>query len=309
METRQVLLVDAFATEPLSGVPVAVVPGEEWTDSQLRALAGEFGTCGAVGPDSDRLRYVEREGFRAPASAAVAGCTGLLERGLIEAGAYTLAVERPAETTALDVSVETDRETTVAFPTQQVEDVAVSTDEIATALGIDEDALAEVSTDLQPGRTDGFGGTLFVPVDFLQHLGSVSPDSGALASLFEETGTCRVFAFTFDTLEAETDVHARIFTGRERSTAGSTGGTQFTAVSERPASGIASAGCGAYLSGHAAFDPDRERIRVESGHFLDRPATLSVTLADSPLISGRALVVLDGRVAVPEEDDDEIIEV
>lgn len=299
MERRQVLLVDAFADEPLAGVPVVVAPDGEWTDSQLRSVAGELGTCGAVTTDEDRLQYAERAGFHAPASAAVAGCTGLLEQGVIEPGASTLTVEHHGETSEFDVSIGADREVTITVPTQQVEDVGVSTGEIATALGVDENALADVGADLPPGRIGGFGGTLLVPVNFLQHLGSASPPTEALTRLFEETETSRAFVFTFDTLAADTNVHARIFSESEGISAGT----------ERPASGVAAACCGAYLSHHAAFDADRERIRIESGHFLDRPATLSVTLTQTPQVSGHALITLDGQITVPQDDDDEIIEV
>jgi len=44
METREVLVVDAFAAEPMAGTPVGVVPDAGGlTDDQRRAVASELG--------------------------------------------------------------------------------------------------------------------------------------------------------------------------------------------------------------------------------------------------------------------------
>jgi len=49
METRQVLLADAFADEPLGGLAVAVVPdGDGLSGERLRRIAAEFGAAGAL---------------------------------------------------------------------------------------------------------------------------------------------------------------------------------------------------------------------------------------------------------------------
>lgn len=292
METTQVLLVDAFADEPMGGVPVPVVP-ETLSESQLRTVAGEFGASVAVSFDESGLFAVERtEGT--VVEAAVAGCVGLGERDLLEDGEHTLTV-RNGEATGYDVELRRDGEVRVRLPQLEVAASDVSVDRLAPALGVDVAALQDVGADLPVGRLDGFGGALFVPVNFLEHLGNASPDPETLAALLAEAGATRLCAFTFDTLGRETDMHARIFDPDAEGC-------------ERPASGVTAAGCGRHLVANDIFDGDRETLRVESGQFLDRPGSLVTALEERPSVGARGLTALDGSLTVPEDDSDDIIE-
>jgi len=60
---------------------------------------------------------------------------------------------------------------------------------------------------------------------------------------------------------------------------------------------------------HAVFGGERAEIAVESGAFLDRPATVRATVESQPSVGGAALTTLDGDLAVPEDEDDGIIEI
>lgn len=286
MERRDVFSVDAFADEPLSGIGIPVLPdGSTLTDSQLRAIAAEVGAPGLVTWRDDELQHVARTGHGAPVAAGVAGCIGLGERAGLDPGTHTLT---HPDGTASTIELTADRTATVGTE-GTVETAAVGAEEVAAALGLPADAVGDV--DLPVGRTEGAGGTLLVPVVFLEHLGNISPEPGAIESLLGEH--TRLFAFTFDTLVAETDVHARVF--------------EPGAGGERAASGIGAAGCARHLAATNAFDGERDRIRVESGHFCDRPSTLDVTLEDGR-VTGRALLALDGTVLVPPAQDDDIVE-
>ena len=281
METREVRVVDAFADEPLGGVAVPVVPGENsLTDRQLRAVAREFGSPGVVTQRNDELRYVT-DGMATPVCAAVAGCVGLAGDGTIEPGTHTLRTDRGTYTAEL----ETGRRVVVDVPCA-TEPAAVEPSEVATALGLPTEAIADV--DLPVGWTDAVGGSLLVPLVFFEQLGELSPDPATLAKL---PGS-RAFAFTFDTLTPEADVHARAFDadGREWAT-----------------SGVGVAACARFLGTRGAFDDATEWLRFESGRFVDRPATLDGTLDDGR-VAGRGLVTLDGTVSIPSDDSGEIVE-
>jgi len=308
METRQVLLVDAFASEPLGGLAVAVVPdGDGLADTQLRRIAGEVGAAGAVTLRDGGLRYVARHGVDGFVAGAVAGGGALVERGHIDAGSHEMTVERASHGTRertietgsfpdeRTVEVESDRSVAVPLPDQPGEPTTASTDDLAAALGIDVAAIDDVSADLPAARIEACGGTLLTPVNFLQHLSHADPAPGDLAALLDATDAARLCAFTFDTLNADTDLHARFFDP-------AAGGC------ERPASGVAVGACGAHLSRHAVFDGDADAVRVECGRFLDRPGTVRTTLAEKPRVSGTALTVLDGDLGLPPDDDDEILE-
>ena len=295
MQRVQVLLVDAFADEPTGGRTVAVDPAGELSESQRRAVAGELGTSGVVSATDGTLRYTDCDGSRAVVSAAVAGAAGLYDRGAIEPGAYDLRVDGPDDG---PVPVELDERgaVTVELPSQTPERVPVDFDAVGTALGIDDAAMRDVGADLPLAAVDSFGGTLLVPVNFLQHLSGAAPSVGDLATLLDDAGLSRIVAFTFDTLDAETDVHARVF-------------DPTAAGNERAASGVGAAACAAHLSSEAVFDGERADVVVECGQFLDRPGRIRTTVERGPAVGGSALTTLDAELLVPDdESSDDIIE-
>jgi trans-2,3-dihydro-3-hydroxyanthranilate isomerase len=285
METRDLLVVDAFADELLAGVGIPLLPdGSSLTDRQVRAIAQEVGAPAAVTYRDGELRHVPQVGHGAPVAAAVAGCVGLAERDDIEPGTRTLT---HPEGGSSSVELAADRTVTVEAD-QTVGPAGVDSATAADALGLSTEAVTDV--DLPVGRAEGAGGSLLVPVAFLDGLGDISPAPGAIADLLGDDG--RLVAFTFDTLAAGTDLHTRVF--------------EPSAGGERAASGVGAAGCVQYLADRDAFDGEESSLRVESGQFCDRPATLEVAL-DSGAVSGRALLGLAGSVNLPPDDDDDII--
>lgn len=290
MDTREVLSVDAFADEPLGGMGVPVLPGDEsLEDDRLRAVASEFGATGAVERRDGELYHHAREGqaspVTTPVAAAVAGAVSLTERGDLSPGTVTFAGN--ADDTVADVEIAEDRTVTVALE-QETEESSLDAKEAADALGIPTDAIADV--DLPIGRATGAGGSLLVPVSFLENLSNLSPEPGDLAALLDEDD--RLVGYTFDTLAAENDIHTRVFdsTGREYA-----------------ASGVAAAGCGEFLYSQSAYEGEKSHVRVASGRFCDRPATLDASLDDGA-VAGRALVSLDGQLSLPEATSDDIVE-
>lgn len=294
MEKREVRLVDAFATEPTGGRPVAVVDGE--LDAEQRAaVASEFGTSGVVTVD-DGVTYTDCDGSQGVVSGAVAGYAALLDSGAVDPGDHELAVDGHVSPSApFLVDLGADGRVAVEVGSLSPEHAGVEPARIAEVLETDPAALEDVGADLPVGRVEAFGGTVLAPVNFLQHLTGADPGAGALATLLAEQDARRLCAFTFDTLDAETEVHARVFDPVARG-------------NEQPASGVAAAACSAHLAEQAVFDGDREEIRVESGHVVSRPATVTATLSTQPQVSGGALATLSGTLTLPESDDDEIIE-
>jgi predicted PhzF superfamily epimerase YddE/YHI9 len=296
METKSVLLVDAFADEPLGGVSVPVVT-DDVTRDQLRAVAGEFGADGAATYEEGELVYVARQESGGVVAGGVAGWTGLLEADAIEDSDGTLrVVSGEGDEQTYPIEADTERDVRVELPEMTVMESGVPSERMAPALGVTADSIDDVRDELPIGHVESFGGTLFVPVGFLEELSGCSPDRETLLSVLAETEAARVCAFTFDTLARRADIHVRVF-------------DPAVADCERAASGVGVAGCGQYLANHEAFDGDIDWIRAECGHFFSRPGIVETTLAASPSVGGRALTVLDGTVSVPEESDDDIIEV
>lgn len=293
METKSVLLVDAFADEPLGGVPVPVVT-DGATPDQLRTVAAEFGASGAVSL-GEEFRYVERAPADNVVEAAVAGVTAGHDRNRADLGDQMSVLgsdgaeqSYPVEHEAGDVRVE--------VPSQSVDSVSVSFDRLAAVLGVEAAGLENVGRELPVARSTAFGGTLFVPVGFLDDLSNCAPNRDALAAVLTETDTARVFAFTFDTVSRRADLHARVFDPGVEGC-------------ERPASGVATAGCGQYLEQHDAFEGGREAVTVECGRFIDRPATAETTLVPPVQVGGHGLTALETTLSLSEDDGDDIIEV
>lgn len=286
MDTRQVLLADAFAEEPLGGTPVAVLPdGPDLDHTQSERIADELGAAGVVTATEGGLT-VAGAGADRVVEAAVAGGSVLFERGALDAGTHAVEYDGGQRS----VEVMDDGQIGVPVPGREPGDVGVTVDTVAGALGIDPASLRDVGADLPMARA---GDAVVVPVNFFQHLGNATLDVDTLRSLLDGTETDRVVAITFDTLRPEAHLHTRVF----------------TRDGESATSGAGLAACGRLLGTHDVFDDDIDEIRVESGYFLDRPARAVVTLESDPQVRGRALTVLDGEVAIPPGDDDEIIEV
>jgi len=274
-----VLVADAFATEPMAGRPVAVLPGADLTDGQYRAVAEELGATGTLAAEPDGLRAV---GSRADVTVAVAA-GALVERGR-DPGPVTVRGH-----SKLTAELAADGTVTVPLPAVESRPVETTTSEVADALGVDRAALADVGADLPMARVSAGTGYLAVPVNFMQHLGSADPDREWVAGILDETDAEAVYAFTFDTLSAEADWHARVF-ARE---------------GEVAASARAAAATGAYVRRKGALDADRDSLVAASGNFAGRPSSVRVSLTGAgPEVAGRAPTVFDGAVTVPEPDGD-----
>ena len=300
METRRALLVDAFTSEPLTGNAAGLVPeADGLTDEQMQAIAGELNASETAfllsGGDADRrIRYfTPTQEVDLCGHATVASHAWLAEEGVIDDGTHTI------ETNVGVLDVEVDEGT--IWMTQddaEVEEVDVDYERVAAALGADRATLADVGADMPLATASTGLGFLVVPVNFLEAISGLDPDLGAIAELTEELGVTGVYAFSFDALAAESTLHGRMF-------------APAAGVDEDPVTGTASGAVGAYLREVRAFDGELPAEMVfEQGHFVDRPGRVRVRAQSDPVsVGGRAVTALDGSVAVPEPEDDDIIEV
>lgn len=308
MQTRQVFLVDAFASEPTGGSPTLVVLEDETTsDSQLAALTGEFGTEVAalsIAEDSpERLRLSREftadtgEGLdRSPdESLAIVAATALArERDRITAG--TTTVTTPGGERAVELNGDGCIWTEFKNPTP--EQVDVDYDSVGAALGIDSAALRDVGADLPPVRVDAGVDALALPVNFLEHLSGATPDADALSAVASRADVEAICAFTFDTLDAEAACHARTFVPNS--------GAWPRAIGyELPVTPRIVAGALTHVVDRGTIDDATPT--VEQGQFAGRPGQVHVRTG-AMQVGGRAVTTLDGTVTLPESEDGDIIE-
>jgi len=298
MPTRQVLLVDAFAAEPIAGARTGVVPdGTDLDEEQCQAVASELDapTTAFVSESDDADRGIRcySDGGEGPAGAraSVAVHHHLFERGRIEDGEHTVAVDGLVR----DVEVAPDGTVWLNDGPAELRAGDVSHEMVAEALGIDVASLRDVGADLPLTRARTGRSALVAPVNYFEHVSGIDVDPGALVDICERADVEGLYAFTFDTLDGDATLHARSFdaeTGAETTIAGEWAGA-----------------CAAVVRRHGAVDEEIDPIVAEGGHFLDRPGRVTVdTDGETVRIAGRGVTTLDGSLTVPEPTDDEIIE-
>ncbi|MFB6077544.1 MAG: PhzF family phenazine biosynthesis protein [Halarchaeum sp.] len=297
MQSTRALLVDAFTDRPLDGNAAGVVPDADGLDDdQMQAVARELGASEtAFFTESDdaerRVRYfTPTTEVDLCGHATIAGHAHLAADGRIDAGTHTLETN----VGVLDVDVDSDG---MVWMTQRAPDVrraSLDASRVADALDVPEAAFVD---DLPFAVADTGLPFLVVGLDYLSALGDADPDDELLAGLCEDVDAAGVYAFTFDTLGAETTLHGRAFCAP-------------VGIREDPVTGTASGAVGAYLDHVDAFGGEfPDPLVCEQGHYVERPGEVRVRVAGETVrVGGRAVRAFDGEIVVPDSEDDDIIE-
>ena len=299
MDTRRTLLVDAFTVEPLAGNAAGVVPdAEELSPDQMAAVAAELAVSETAfllpSEDADRrLRYFSpTQEVDLCGHATIAAHAHLHEAGAIDPGDHTVETN----VGVLDIAVDDDGTVWMTQNDPEIRRVDAEYDRLGDALGIDPAALRDVGAELPVAVASTGLPFLMVPVNFFEHLSAADPDYDALEALANEHNAAGVYAFSFDALAADSTLHARAF-------------APGLGIREDPVTGTAAGACGAYLREVSAFDGEfPDEMIFEQGHFLDRPGRVRVRVGATVEVGGRAVTALDGRLAIPPGDDDDIVE-
>lgn len=298
MESRRALLVDAFTGEPLSGNPAGLVPDADGLSAaSMAAIARELNASETAflleSSDADRrIRYfTPSEEIDLCGHATVAAGTWLAE----ETGGERFTLETNVG------GIEIERDDGAVWMEGEPADVSridVGHERVAAALGADPATLSDIGADLPLATASTGLAYLVVPVNFMEALSGLAPDFGALAELSEQLDVTGIYAFTFDTLDADAALHGRMFAPR-------------VGIDEDPVTGTAAGAAAAYLRAFEAFDGALpEEMAFEQGHFLDRPGRVRVRARTDPIaVGGAATTALSGTVSVPDPDDDAIIEI
>ncbi|QLG50378.1 PhzF family phenazine biosynthesis protein [Natrinema halophilum] len=298
METTRIVQVDAFTDEPLTGNPAGVVPdADSLSDDQMQSIAAEMAVSETAFLRSSsaaerRIRYfTPTQEVDLCGHATIATFAHLHDEGL-ESGPTTIETN----VGMLEIDVESDGTIWMSQDEPTVGEVDVGYDRIADALGVDRAALEGASADLPPAVASTGLPFLVIPITYLSDVGNAEPDMAAVESLTDAVDATGIYLFTFDALDGESTAHGRMF-------------APGAGVPEDPVTGTASGAVGAYLDHFEAFDDDLpEELRLEQGHYVDRPGRVRVRLHDAVQVGGRGVTALDGSIVVPEANDDEILE-
>lgn len=296
----RVALVDAFTDEPLTGNAAGVIPDAAGlSEEQMQAIARELSVSETAfllpsGSADRRVRYfTPTQEVDLCGHATVGSHVFLLEDGQVTPGTHSL------ETNVGDLSIEITDDGRVWMTQDQpsVRRIDLAQERVAGALGIDPDAIRAVSDDLPIAVSSTGLPFVVVPATYLSDLSDADPDMAAIEDISEEFDAAGIYLFTFDALDSESTLHARMF-------------APAAGVPEDPVTGTASGAAGAYLRRFGAFDGDLpDEMVFEQGHFVDRPGTVRVSVGDTVRVGGDGVVSLEGDLSVPPEDDaDDILE-
>lgn len=295
MDRRRVVLADVFATEPLSGSRVAVL-GEAagLSEAQFLAIADELAgdrTAFLSTAAEDLLRVFDEQGpVERVGAAGIAAVATRVEAGAVEAGRYEV---RFGDGRA-EFDVGDSGHVRLGYSKRSVRPVPAAESTLADALGIDKAAI--VTDELPVAVASVDRPVLIVPLDYLSTVGAVSPAAEPLEAVLQTHDADAVVPFTFDTLDRESSLHARLFQPGGR-----------TLESNVPPD--ASGALGAYLQHTDAFDAFPEDLLVEQGHYLDRPGRARVRVEADVWVGGPVTTSLEGELTIPAADDeDDIIE-
>ncbi|ELY37475.1 PhzF family phenazine biosynthesis protein [Natronorubrum tibetense] len=298
MDSIRIVQVDAFTDEPLAGNPAGVVPeADGLSDDQMQQIAAEMAVSETAFLRSSetadyRIRYfTPTQEVDLCGHATIGSFAHLRDEGL-EAGTYTLETN----VGELEIELESDGAVWMTQDTPQIREVDVGYDRVADALGVGQAALEGASDDIPLAVSSTGLPFLIVPITYLSDLGSADPDMHAIEELTEEVDATGVYLFTFDALDRESTLHGRMF-------------APGAGVPEDPVTGTASGSVSAYLDRFGAFDDDfPDELRLEQGHYVDRPGLVRARVGSAVQVGGRGVTVLDGSLVVPEDDEDEILE-
>lgn len=289
MTTPRFFFVDVFATRPLSGNPLVVVPdADELPVPRMQAIAREFNqseTTFIVKPDLDGADWQLRSFTPIGAEVGGAGHNALGACLWLAHARLPLDREHFVQQIGQDLfPVRIDR---------RAEGVVVSMDQAAPRFGAVVADRAELAASLGVGVEDLAAADavvvstgaehLLVPLRSSEVVDRVQPDMARLEAVLRSAGGEGCYAYCLADGQNEADAYARFF-------------NPTMGIPEDPATGTAAGPLAARLVADGVV-PDGSTVVVEQGHATGRPSRLHVTVSgDLVRLSGGGLVVADGTL-------------
>ena len=287
--------VDVFASEPLTGNPLSLVPDADLLDEpQMRAIAREFNqseTTFLLRPTLSgatvRLRSFTPTGAEVGGAGhnALGAWLWLEAAGRVADERSELAQEIAGAILPVKITLEPGRPVTVSLdqsPPHFGESVTDQT-ELVAALGLDEDDLAKD----EPAQVVSTGAPhLMVPLRDRAAVDRATPDGPRLRAVLAMVGGEGCYLYSPDPV----------------TTGGAVAYTRFfnptKGIVEDPATGTAAGPLVALLVASGKVPAGVPAI-VEQGHRLGRPSKIQVTVSGSRVrVSGSGLVVAEGKLSL-----------
>ncbi len=301
MKAYEFYQLDVFTENRFEGNPLAVFPDAEGVDpAEMQEIAKEMNLSETVFvlPSDTALRrlriFTPRQELPL-AGHPVVGTWNLLARlGITpsqEDGEVTIDQELSLGVLPVSIDFKHSMPSTVTMTQGKFEAGEKIRSEqdlarLAEALGLERDEIAATS-ELPARRVSTGIGSVAVPVSSLKSLSRITVNSALLSELYTEVNAVGCYAFTFETLEEGSSVHARFFAPAD-------------AIPEDPATGSAAGALSGYLIHHGALESGT--FTIEQGDFMNRRSRIRATVEGEPgnvskvRIGGSSVVVARGEI-------------
>ena len=287
--------VDVFASEPLTGNPLALVPDADHVDeSRMRAIAREFNqseTTFLLSPTlpgaTCRLRSFTPSGAEVGGAGhnALGAWLWLEATGRLLNQGSDLAQEIAGAVLPVEIIRDPGRPAAVSMeqsPPQFAEPLT-DHDELADALGLDEDNLTRSA----PAQVVSTGAAhLMVRVRDRTAVDQAAPDGPRLRAVLAAAGGEGCYLYSLDPVDtADAIAYTRFF-------------NPTVGIVEDPATGTAAGPLVALLVALGDV-PDGVTATVEQGHALGRPSRIQVSVSGTRVrVTGSGLVVANGTLRI-----------
>jgi PhzF family phenazine biosynthesis protein len=285
--------VDVFASQPLTGNPLPVVPDADGLDeAQMRAVAREFNqseTTFLLRPSLPGATVRLRSFTPAGAEVGGAGHNALGAWVWLEAAgrldhAGSLAQELAGRVRPVEVIRQPGKPAEVWLDQSPPQFGATVGDRpgLAASLGLAEQDLAagELAQVVSTGAAH-----LLVPVRDRTAVDRAGPDPARLAALLRGADGEGCYLYSPDPVSAGAVAYTRFF-------------NPTMGIAEDPATGSAAGPLAARLAAEGRI-PRQATVVIEQGHALGRPSLIQVAVsAQRVRVGGSGLVVADGTLAV-----------
>lgn len=278
MRTYEFFQLDVFTDRRFAGNPLAVFPEADGIeDAEMQPIAAEMNLSETVFvlPSNRALRrlriFTPRRELPLAGHPVVGTWNLLAGLGVTpreENGAVTIEQELNLGVLPVEIMFSEGNPAEV-FMTQDrfrpgaIIDGREELERLAGGLGLDPDDLFD-SAEL-PARVVSTGvNSLAVPVRSLEALGRCRIDPNLLTGCYLPHDAVGVYAWTFETKEPGSRVHARFFAPDDN-------------IPEDPATGSAAGALSGYLIHQGAVEPGR--FRIEQGDFMDRPSRITAEVS------------------------------
>jgi PhzF family phenazine biosynthesis protein len=288
LQSLQIHQVDAFTDEPFSGNPGGVVlDANNLSDTMMKKIAREMNLSETAfvlhSKKADiKLRYFTPSGAEVKfcGHSTVATLYMLAHNKILgeKLGRYELTIEAKVGIIPAAVTVKADDNITIEFRTPKITLInsKFSHQEIAEALGM---PLAMINQH-QPIMFEKTNQDLYLVINTLRELGKLQIDQKS-AKQFAEKNNIVVFTLLCnETLAHNNHIHMRCF-------------APAVGIPEDPFTGSVLGGLAQYLTQNHLVDKRTHRLRIEQGHFIERPGIVELDISPSskyntPLVIAKA---------------------